>query len=295
MMRKLLFFVSESIIGMRRSSLMIVVAKATIFVSLLVFGLFLLVNLNLVRFSDYIGSKLEVRVFLNQSLTKKEIHYFKSKVDTLSEVKSVHYVDRSDAWELFKRNYSSLDLNQFVDFNPLPHSLKIMMVDHNNVNTLIHTLNGFNYYVDDVVYGGGLADKLHKISRFVLMFGWIIVVLLSFATFLIVINTIKLTIMNRSEEITIMRLVGATDMFILGPFIMEGIILGLSSSLLAMGVIHIIMKFSLVKLNYFLPFMFSISSFEHLELIYVVLVFWGVSLGVLGAFFSIKATLKNTL
>lgn len=294
-MRKLMFFFTESLIGMNRSSLMIIVAKATIFISLVVFGLFLLVNFNLMRLSDYIGSTLEVRVFLKETLTKKEIQYFNSKVFSFSNIQKVEYIDKQDAWKSFKQTYPSLDLDKYVSQNPLSHSLKIYLTEQSNVDSLKRTLNNFNYFIDDVVYGGPLVDKLKNISRFILIFGWSVVSLLFFATFLIVINTIKLTIINRSEEISIMKLVGATDKFIMGPFILEGIILGGLSALAAVFVLHLSTKIIMLKLKTYLPFMFSLGSLHHLDFIYCVIVIWGIFLGVLGAFISTRSTLKNTL
>ncbi len=221
MIHKFLFFISEAFIGMRRSSAMIFVAHVTIFISLLVFGLFLIVHINLSDLSHHISSKLEIRTFLSDSLTKREINAFRETLLDINGVDDVIYIDKKVAWNEFLKTYDNLQFKEFLDDNPLPHSFNIKLSESNKLKEISMTIRGFDQYVTDVVYGGVLAEKLQKSASFVSFMGWILVAVFSLATFLIMVNTIRLTILNRQEEITVMKLVGATDAFVMGPFLIE--------------------------------------------------------------------------
>lgn len=294
MIRNLLFFIREACIGMKRSFFLIVVAKATIFVSLVVFGVFLIINANLLQLSDYIYSRMDVRVFLKETLTKKEINYFRLTLQEMDMIQSIDVVDRKESWSRFKKTYEKLDLDDFIEKNPLPHSLEVRLHDGESLMEMSRILKGFSYYVDDVVYGGQLAHKLEKMSRFIVVFGWSLVILLSFATFLIMVNTIRLTVLNRSEEISVMRLVGATDSFITGPFLMEGVIIGGMSSLCAVGVIHTALNTIMSQYEAWFPFMPQVVSAQQIFVIYGIIFLWGTALSILGVLFSLRGTLRKT-
>ena len=108
-------------------------------------------------------------------------------------------------------------------------------------------------------------------------------------------NTIRLTIMNRAEEISIMKLVGATNAFIMGPFLVEGILLGLISAGLSMVVLHVGMQVLAVQLRSFFPFFPYEFSIDSQVLVYTILGAWGCCLCFFGAMVSTRATLKKSV
>ena len=136
MIRKLSFFIAEAFIGMKRSSLMITVSLATVFISLLIFGFFLILNLNLVKFTSFLNSKLEIRVFLKDDLTKKEVRSFKAQLLQLESVKSVDILDKKQEWHRFKQQYSQLQLDELVQENPLPLSMTIQLINQKAIKHL---------------------------------------------------------------------------------------------------------------------------------------------------------------
>ena len=295
MIRKLSFFIAEAFIGMKRSSLMITVSLATVFISLLIFGFFLILNLNLVEFTSFLNSKLEIRVFLKDDLTKKEVRSFKAQLLQLESVKSVDVLDKKQEWHRFKQQYSQLQLDELVQENPLPLSMTIQLINQKDLLTTVNLLQGFTNFVDDVIYGGQMAERMQRVSSFILYFGWGVVIVLFCATFLIVFNTIKLTIMNRSNEISIMKLVGATDNFVMGPFLVEGALLGLASSVFAIGMIHAGLKLLSYKMVSFMPFFPHSLSEKNVFLIYLIVILWGSVMCLMGAFLSTRSTLKKIL
>tara|TARA_B100000427_G_scaffold104505_1_gene86551 strand:+ start:5834 stop:6721 length:888 start_codon:yes stop_codon:yes gene_type:complete len=295
MIRKLSFFIAEAFIGMKRSSLMITVSLATVFISLLIFGFFLILNLNLVEFTSFLNSKLEIRVFLKDDLTKKEVRSFKAQLLQLESVKSVDILDKKQEWYRFKQQYSQLQLDELVQENPLPLSMTVQLINQKDLLTTVNLLQGFTNFVDDVIYGGQMAERMQRVSSFILYFGWGVVIVLFCATFLIIFNTIKLTIMNRSNEISIMKLVGATDNFVMGPFLVEGALLGLASSVFAIGMIHVGLKLLSYKMISFMPFFPHLISEKNVFLIYLIVILWGSIMCLMGAFLSTRSTLKKIL
>ena len=295
MIRKLSFFITEAFIGMKRSSLMITVSLATVFISLLIFGFFLILNLNLVKFTSFLNSKLEIRVFLKDDLTKKEVRSFKAQLLQLDSVKSVDILDKKQEWYRFKQQYSQLQLDELVQENPLPLSMTVQLINKKDLLTTVNLLQGFTNFVDDVIYGGQIAERMQRVSSFILYFGWGVVIVLFCATFLIIFNTIKLTIMNRSNEISIMKLVGATDNFVMGPFLVEGALLGLASSIFAIGMIHAGLKLLSYKMVSFMPFFPHSISEKNVFLIYLIVILWGSIMCLMGAFLSTRSTLKKIL
>ena len=293
MIHKYLFFITEAIIGMKRSAIMIFVANATVMLCLVVLGLFLLINSNLGYFSKFINSKLEIRVFLKENLTKREINNFKQTLSQLNHVKNVTFIDKKEAWETFKLKYNNLTLDSFIENNPLPHSFTVQLNDQLNIKRIAKTIEGFNKYSSDVLYGGLMADRLQTFSRFIQVFGTSLVIILSFASIFIIMNTIKLTIINRNEEITVMKLVGANDAFITAPFIIEGLLIGVLSSLFAIFLLKIGYDITLVKLQELLPYLPFIQKDSTLNKIYGLVACSGVILTSIAAYASTRSILRQ--
>jgi cell division transport system permease protein len=251
--------------------------------------------MNLSQLSKFVVSKLEIRVFLNQRLTDTEVDYFRSILEETEGIKSVEMIDRDKAWEEFSKTYQALELHKFSKENPLPHALKVSLTNKKKLVEISKKIEGYSYYVESTMYGGDLSLKLRKLSTFLLIGGWSLVILLSVSTLFIVVNTIKLTVINRREEIAIMKLVGATDFFIMAPFLIEALILGLFSSLFVVGLLIAFNAFLFAKLIQFLPFIPFHLSFDQLWFVYIIVIVWGSFLTGLAAVISIRSTLKKLI
>ena len=294
-MNNIIFFFIEAVIGMKRSAMMIIISKITILVSLLIFGLFLMVNLNLSSMSKHITDQLEVKLFLKEGLTKREITQFQTKLTNIDGVKNVAFQDKKKSWNTFKEVYPKLALTSYLTENPLPHTLVVRLNDSKKIEQFSTIIKAYSQYCEEVSYGGRQGQKLQKIADIFLYSGWGLVGILSLATFLIMMNTINLTIINRNEEISIMKLVGATDGFITGPFILEGLILGISSSLIAVGVLSMFYKWFLEKLLLFFPYFPLVQTSGDLVKIYAAVMLWGICLSSFAAFLSLKGSLRKML
>jgi len=294
MFRDMSFFISEALIGMRRSGIMIFISIATITISLTVFGLFLLLTVNMNNLANFISSKLEIRVFLKQNLSSEEIIAFQKRIGTMTDVKNVEYVTREDAWKNFKENFKTLDLTDMVDENPLPDSFRIYLKNNNQIPVLARYLKGFPQ-VEDVGYMGTIAQRIELFSHFTKIAGLSLVLLLTVATLLITVNTIRLTVIARQNEIAIMHLVGATHAFIRWPFLIEGLIMGISGSIVAVTVLKFSYLFFSIRFQSTIPYFPLVFDSMTLNLIYLLVGITGPILGMMGAYISVSKSLKTTM
>lgn len=294
MLTNLAFFISEAFIGIRRSALMITLSVATITLSLLVFGLFLFITTNMNNVLEGFSSNLEIRVFLKPDLTKAEIAEFKNTLQELPDVDSVEFIERNAAWKKFQENFDAVNLSDLVESNPLPHAFKLKLLTHNGVKERVAYLKGFTDIVEDISYLGVVAQRLEIIAHFVKLLGLILVVSLTLATLLIVINTIRLTIIARKDEIEIMKLVGATVPFIRGPFLIEGLFIGVCGSVCAATILHFAYSLFSANIQSKMPYIPIISSSLVINGILGVIIIMGMFLGVFGAYISISNTIKSS-
>jgi len=287
------FFISEAFIGMRRSGLMILIAIGTITVSLIIFGFFLLTIANLNHLANFVTSKLEVRAFLKESLTQREVANLEAKIAHLDGVKTVSYIPKSEAWSKFKTSFNNVDLSDYVDHNPFPNAIRVKTLHSEDLVPVANQIKTYTDSVDDVIYGGSIAEKIDQLSHFIKYRGIELVALFTIATLLIVMNTIRLTVIARQNEIEIMQLVGATKSFVKWPFIIEGLFLGLAGSCLAVAVLRFRYLFFAKNFQSAFPLFPLLFDKAALTKIYVIVCIVGTTLGIIGAYISVSRSLKT--
>ncbi len=286
------FFLKETFIGFKRSTLMTLIAIATVSVTLIVLGLFMLISVNLGKVTQDIVSRLEIRLFLKSNLTIEDIQLFRRKLKSIDGVKDVVFINNSTAWNNFQSNYSHLNLNEYISENPLPHSLNIKLSRTKDIKSIILYIKRFDTIIDDIVYGGELANRVEIFRRVMFVSGWSLITLLILASLFIIVNTIRLTVMARDEEISIMQLVGATNRFIKGPFLIEGFIIGMFGAGIAVSILYFIYSIIIFQLIEKMPFFPFISNHSSLFYIYGFVLLSGALIGMLGAYISVSRSLK---
>ncbi|NDC82613.1 ABC transporter permease [bacterium] len=292
MIRDFLFFTTEALISIRRSGIMMFISIATITVSLIVFGIFLLLSANISNLTTYFAAKLEIRAYLKDSTRPDEILDLKTRFEAIPSVRKVEFIDKNTAWEEFKKNYPKIELNTLISDNPLPNAFRIILSDSAKLTTVANHLKGFES-VEDVGDMGAIADRITAFSEYTRIAGIILVSLLTFATLLIIVNTIRLTVIARQDEITIMQLVGATTSFIRWPFIIEGLIIGVIGSVFSIVFLIFGYSFFVMRFQEKIPFFPLVYSHFTLNIIYLGIFIVGTTLGVLGAYLSVSRTIKS--
>ena len=175
--------------------------------------------------------------------------------------------------------------------NPLPDAFKVSMKDLSCYDETINQIMRINE-VDSVSDKSDISKKLSDLKRLVTVVGFWAILGLASISLLIISNTIRITMYNRRFEISIMKSVGATNMFIRIPFIIEGLVLGLISALLSIIILHIIYGRAIILINSIVPF--SNLSFDNTykQLLFI-FISSGSFLGVFASMISIKKYLKK--
>ncbi len=193
-----------------------------------------------------VEKKIDIAVFLNDADTPAQISAFKAKLEQLSNVQQVTFISKEQALQQYRQenagNPKLLEAVSATD-NPLPASLDIQAKDQNNLQPIVDFINKPSHQSllstsgNPVSYSGTrkqAIDKIISTSNFLQITGVVASVIFIVISTLIIFNTIRMAIFTRREEIEIMRLVGATNWFIRGPFIFEAALYGIIAAALAL-------------------------------------------------------------
>ncbi len=283
------------------------VSLASIFVmtmTLLIIGSLMFMSALLGEFVTYVKDKVDVNVYFVTSADEKGILDFKTVLENLPEVASVAYTSEPDALAQFRARHQDDQLTlQALDelgTNPFGATLAIKAKDPSQYERVAQFLqdhmsdaNGAPF-IDSVNYAQNkmVIDQLQKVTNYIQRFGWATILIFSIASVLITFNTIRLAIYTAREEISVMRLVGASNMYIRGPFVVEGTLYGVVSSIIALIAffpLAWLLKGPTETMFGANIFAYYLSSFP---LFLLVLVFSGACLGALSSFLAVRKYLS---
>lgn len=283
----------EAWTGFKRSGIMSFVSIITVTISLFILGGFILLILNINNVIGHMGHKLEIKAFVKDGTELADIEILKREIEKVPGVKKVDYIEKELAWMRFKGEYQNvLSFKGILNFNPLPDSFAIKVNNLEDIEPVAYYLKNFKL-VEEIRFGGDLAERIRKFSDTVRVFGLILVTVLSLATLMIVVNTIRLTVLARHDEISIMQLVGATDSFIKWPFIIEGILIGILGAIFSLLFLKIGYTLFIYKIQQSIPFLPLIAETSMVNLVYLSVVLSGIFLGIFGAHISVSRSLKT--
>ncbi len=293
MLNSIEFFVSEAWTGFRRSGIMSFVAVGTVIVSLTIFGVFLMGVVNIGSIMGSISSSVEVSAYVDGRLEKYEADAIVKNISRIRGVARVRYLTKEKAWRDFRNEFGKrLNLDDAVSENPLPDTLIIVVEVPELVPDVAKQVSAMPA-ITDVRYSGKLLDQVKTLASAVRAGGFILVLMLTVATLLIVINTIRLTVIAREKDIAIMKLVGATNSFIKWPFIIEGIIIGTIGSAFSFAILKASYDFVIFQISSAMPFLPLISDQSDLIAVYLIVGCIGILLGMLGGYISVSKSLKE--
>ena len=225
----------EAIIGFRRAPLLSALSITTIGFSLFAFGLFSLVAHNIRNTLKDVESRVEIRAFIDEGSPVEPIADAMGVIGNYPEVQRVEYVTPEQALERARK-----ELGEFQDVFEgqfLPGSLDIRLRegyrDPPTVRRISDSLRTFEF-IDDVRYGEEWVDKLYRIRNVAAAAGVVLGLAFAGVAVIIIGATIRMAVLARTREISIMRLVGATDGFIRRPFLIEGFFKGILGGALAL-------------------------------------------------------------
>ncbi len=227
----------EALLSFSRTRSLSVLSVTTIAFALFVTGLFALVALNLRAALGQIEERVEIIAFVLRGTPSQGLAVAMDDIAAFPEVLTVRYVTEDEALEQAKQELVEFrDAYEAVEINPLPPSIEVRLKpgfrDAAHVSTVAERLRGYPF-VDDVRFGQEWVEKLDRLRTIAAVVGGAIGLAFALVSVVIIGVTIRITVLQRAREIHIMRLVGATDWFIRGPFLLEGALKGCLGGLLA--------------------------------------------------------------
>jgi cell division transport system permease protein len=266
--------------------------------TLLVITVLLMVNIVAGVILDNLEKKIDISVYFKLETAEEDILSVKSRLEELQEVETVSYVSQEDALIAFKEKHKDnpilLQSLEELDINPLEASLNIKARETSQYASINQFLESVYYQdiVDKVNYmqNKEVIEKLSKIVTDVKTGGIGLTFMLALIVFLVTFNAIRLAIYSSREEIGVMRLVGANNWFIRGPFIIEGVLYGIIATIVSIALLYPVFYFLSPKISSFLPIE-NIFAYFQTNLIGLVFLLLGIGV-VLGGFSSFVAVRK---
>jgi cell division transport system permease protein len=298
--RFLAFSVGRALQGIRRNALMSLAAIATMLLMLLLLAGFWLLQAGLEAGVTYVEEKVEIVADLRDvpgadAALVVQAQALATDVAALPQVRAVRYVSKDEALARFRqrlRERGQVDLTGSLDRNPLPASLEVSLVDPRDYQPVVDLLSSREETVDNVIEVQQLIDRLTSVTNVLRTGGLVVLVLVGFVVLFIIVNTIRLAVVARREEIEIMRLVGASDAFIRWPFIFEGAFVGLLGAAAALLVLALLAEpVGDMMLGFFrvLPLEFGTLARD----LVILVIGTGLGVGILGSWLSVRSYLTR--
>lgn len=291
--RTIEYYIREVFISLRRNNWMSVASIGTVAVSLFIFGMFLMMVMNMNKLAENMESQVQINVYLLDKVDRQQARDIEKDLKEIEGVESVGFVTKDEAMERFKDRLGDQKtlLDALDETNPLPDSFEVTVTNPDLVKTAAEKMEKLDG-VECAKYGQDVMEHLFEITRLLRIFGFTLMLVLAFATLFIISNTIRLTVFARRKEIAIMKYVGATDWFIRWPFVMEGMVLGLFGSIIAAMVLRTAYTAMAEKVYDTLAFFPLIPEQPFLTYITIIVVISGMVVGAIGSAVSIKKFLK---
>ena len=295
------YFIRESLKGFTRNLSTTLGSIVTIFLSLMIIGVFLVGGLVIENVVSGVENEVSIAAYVADDASQADIDKVEDYVRGLEGVASVTFTDKEQALENFRSSNTTDIIDALDGQNPLPASIDVELSDPQLVeqvasaiwdNPTYQQIRDGETKSESLKYGQQTVEKLFTLTNYVRYIGIALIALLIFIAMVFINNTIRLAILARRKEIAIMRLVGASNGFIRGPFLMEGALHALIGSLLAVGVLELLRNTALPKLQGALPFLSFDVSLNMFLLIYAALVVAGLLIGLLGSALAMRRYLK---
>lgn len=298
------YFFKESLQGFVRNLSTTLGSIITIFLSLLVIGIFMVAGVTLENLMRGVEDEVTITAYLSDDASQEDIDSVIGDIERMQDVSNVTFTSKDQALENFKESMTSNPeiIEQLDGVNPLPASIDVELSDPQMVSTVAKAIENNSTYqticedpdnvADSILYGQDTVEKLFKLTNYIRYIVIALIVLLIFIALVFINNTIRLAILARRKEIAIMRLVGASNGFIRGPFLMEGALHSLIGALAAIGVLQLLRVFAIPRLQEAIRFFdFTVDPTVYM-IIYVSLVVVGIVIGMLGSAIAMRRYLK---
>ncbi|MDR1271814.1 MAG: permease-like cell division protein FtsX [Clostridiales Family XIII bacterium] len=296
-MTGLLLSIKQAFSQINRNKAMSIASFFSIAAIMLVLGVFFIIVVNINNLSEGVKRDFdEIQVYLLDDVEKAQINQISDTINGMAGVTKSRYLSKAQALQEWKTKWGdNAGLLDSLKENPLPNSIIITIENLESASeivTKVRVMEG----VEKVNYSQDTVDKLLRVTNFIQIGALIVIVFLIIISILVLSNTIKLTVVAREREITIMRYVGATNWYIRGPFLLEGMFIGFISALVSAGLVsafyHFIvnefgMNFVLILSTGFVSQKFLITN------LLIIFLSLGISIGACGSIISMRRFLAR--
>lgn len=242
-MNTLAYSIKQGLRNIQRNLLFSLASIGTIIACLFLFGVFYSIVLNMENEIHTIENSLTISVFFDEGIGEEQITQIGEQIKTLSNVDEVNFISSADAWDTYIEDVYHGDeeyvQSVFGEDNPLINSssYELTLKDINGQQDTVEQLKGISG-VRKVNSSDETAGGLTSLERLVGYVSVAIILILLFVSLFLISNTITIGISVRKEEIAIMKLIGAKDIFVRAPFLVEGILIGLIGSIIPLGILY---------------------------------------------------------
>lgn len=292
--RTLVYSFIEALKGIRRNLLFFYASVGVVTASLFIFGIFFFVSSNIRNMVSSLEGRVGITVFFEEGLAASRKEDIGNEIRKLSAVSEVKYTSADEAWEAYKKRSLKPELiESFGGDNPLKDSdsytIYVKKIEKQaDLVKLIRDMEG----VRKVNAKGRTADFLTTANRIINGISIAILSLLIGISIFLISTTISLGISVRKDEISIMRLIGATNFFVEAPFVIEGILIGVIGAILPLGLLYtlyeIATKMIMKRFASFSSFFSLIDINTEFRLLVPSILFMGIAIGFLGSFFTVR-------
>lgn len=297
MISNLSYTIKQALKQIARNKAMMFTSLFSITAMMLILGLFFMLAVNVNILTQDARDQFDmVEIYLEDDADGSQLNEINEKLEGLSYIKDVKYVSKKDALKIMKKRWGDKGyLLNGLTRNPLPASFQVRLKDINDADRLVKYADKMDG-VEDATYRQDMIDKILKITDNLQIGAMVLIIFLVVVSIVVVANTIRLTVLARGREISIMKYVGATNWFIRGPFLTEGIIIGVISALISSAAVTALYRAVTSSFADRILIMFSTRlmpvSFlaSNLTVIFLAL---GISIGAIGSLISMRRFLDT--
>lgn len=288
--RNLRYFFSQGIRGLVSNSLMTLASVGIVIASLVLFGTFVLLGMNLNYIGEQIKEQCEINVYLPRDMSRDDVRKIGSELAKIKYVKEAQLYTKEERFNNFKDS-SYEEQADVIDMleqdNPLRDSYILVLEDVSHANEVAAAAGKIDG-VEEVVNSQHLIQRIITLTNAIRHISiWLILVLAVVSVFIIS-NTIKLGMFSRRKEINIMKFVGATNWFIRWPFIIEGMFLGIIGALIASGIVLLGYESIYKGMQDFMGNIRFLELYEVSGVVVLGFLIMGVGMGMIGSAMSIR-------
>jgi len=287
--------IKQGLNGLIKNKTMGLISIVSVTSALIILGVILTLVLNINQFIEVTKDQInEVKVSIADNLEEPERLKLKSELENIEGIKSITYNSKEESFNSMKDSWGEDGHLLEGIKNPLDDTYTVTLKDSNQINKIASIIEGMQN-VKEVKYHEDIVKNFLSLSNTIKKFGGALIIALLLICLIIISNTIKSRVFSKKEEIEIIKYVGASNLFVVGPFIVEGFIIGLIGAILSVMTCSVMYGYIVDKMSGALSSMMGsmVMPLTSISLSLILTLFiTGITIGILGSIVSVKKYLK---